>query len=1590
MKRVVLILIIVGIVGAVAGGAWLYFWATSPMKQLARADLALLAGNFDRALELADGFIAEHPDDWRGHYSRGRALTHLGKYEEAREALARAVEAKPGQVLIHLAVARTHSTPAREGLAAAVSDRDADAILEAVAQLDRAGAVLKACETGDPKAALDVRENLGLYQFEAARAHYTRHALLQFQADRAGMDGRDADAERLRTEADQAKEQGDQAVAEAAATLAEVVKSDPARQGALRAFVAACATRDDRKSVADVLAALEPLETQPPMTVAVLLRNDLALAGSPDREKLQEVAGTLDALVAAQEEAAFKPAQVRFGDTASAVPGTLTADEALEKLGALLEREPAFAEVLLLRARVASELATRVAPADRGRAAAVAGTYARAVSKLEGASPDTRARAEYVIGQTLLDRGEWRQAEEILRGPTSRHPQWSRGLGISQTIWLRAHLAYARAAEMSGQRERARRSLQAVLEANRSNPTANQHLAQGLLADAAAETVEAARDGLYREAFDRARAAYEALPDDPDVLRLYVQAAVRSDRPATAREVVENADKPEEDRPQMMLALADCYAALAAQGVGDAEKDRDRALALARQAADATPAKDDLEARLAKAAALGRLGRASQAELLLTQVVDEAPDSAAARFRLGALYEATNRVAQAVEQYEKAVELAPAEIGYRLALARAQLGSDLLEDCLDTCRWVLQRSPENRQAEQMLSAVRLRRGEIKLEETPAYDELEARGGLQLALQHLRQGEPQKCIDICRDELRDDPEDLNARRLLARAYLAQGEDAKAVEELEGVIRRAPQRLASYVELASVLARSRSPQEVERALAAVDGAKRDRIDLTMGILLERSGRPGPAAEAYARAAENTIADLDVRALGRVGRARTLAQAGHLDRAIVEMDRLAAEPAYRTPARLAKAGLLVRLQRLDEAGKVLQELRTTPDASLDLLRRLAGLYLRAGDTEAAVDVCREAVRRFPADALSHAAAADAYRVAGRTAEAVEEVRRAITLQPGNYALRTTLARILASQQQPAEALAVLQDLKALGEVAEIEGLFAEADLLARRGLHAQAVERLEEAARTGQADRSRVRLALGRAFAGLGKLDQAREELEKVPEFAAEYLEARQLLVALAESDEKRMAILDALQTKYPRSDRVVLQRMAILREADRPADAVKAFEAFLQGAGAPATALPPLAEAALQAMLEAGDLTAAADLAVRMTHLTRHPQWRGRAVLLQIETRPEEARGLLPEPPQGSVATAALGLCLALRQGTDPAPWADRIEQIQQDLADASAGMEVSRSLRLLAALAVGRTEQAEGALKALEEAGPVEYAAAREMVASASGPSKEAAALMEPMVAFGVGLSRVARPRAVDVLKLRPTCQWAAVLAARAGVEGPLLEDVVRTLKPDDCLVARALRAGLLIWKKQYREAAALYAEAARDAGGSPELRFQQAAALEVAGDLQTALPLYAQVWQETQDPTAANNAAYLTSQLHRDDPAKLEEALGWVAAAVEAQPDQPAYLDTKAWLQHLLGRDADALPALRRAVTAYPNSAQVHYHLGVVEASAGSRRLARWHLQAAVDFGGKARDEGRRVDPAETEAAELARETLARLDGSAS
>jgi tetratricopeptide (TPR) repeat protein len=97
---------------------------------------------------------------------------------------------------------------------------------------------------------------------------------------------------------------------------------------------------------------------------------------------------------------------------------------------------------------------------------------------------------------------------------------------------------------------------------------------------------------------------------------------------------------------------------------------------------------------------------------------------------------------------------------------------------------------------------------------------------------------------------------------------------------------------------------------------------------------------------------------------------------------------------------------------------------------------------------------------------------------------------------------------------------------------------------------------------------------------------------------------------------------------------------------------------------------------------------------------------------------------------------------------------------------------------------------------------------------------------------------------------------------------------------------------------------------------------------------------------------AIANMAWVYAQEGKD----LDVALGMAQKAKSQAPELPSITDTLAWVMYKKGNYSGAIPLLQECVQKVPDSAEYHYHLGVVLVADGQKDKGKSQLQAALQM----------------------------------
>ncbi len=104
--------------------------------------------------------------------------------------------------------------------------------------------------------------------------------------------------------------------------------------------------------------------------------------------------------------------------------------------------------------------------------------------------------------------------------------------------------------------------------------------------------------------------------------------------------------------------------------------------------------------------------------------------------------------------------------------------------------------------------------------------------------------------------------------------------------------------------------------------------------------------------------------------------------------------------------------------------------------------------------------------------------------------------------------------------------------------------------------------------------------------------------------------------------------------------------------------------------------------------------------------------------------------------------------------------------------------------------------------------------------------------------------------------------------------------------------------------------------------------------------------------QDTDNPVALNNVAWLYSQVGQND-----KALITAEKSYNLFPEEASFIDTYAWILVQQGQNEKGLALLQKAVSKAPNMAEVRYHLAVALKNAGRNAVAKKELEIVVSSG---------------------------------
>ncbi len=531
-------------------------------------------------------------------------------------------------------------------------------------------------------------------------------------------------------------------------------------------------------------------------------------------------------------------------------------------------------------------------------------------------------------------------------------------------------------------------------------------------------------------------------------------------------------------------------------------------------------------------------GNYPKARVALRNVLKIDPKDADAYFLFAQVEEKAKNWRNAVELYQKLVELVPDHTAGLIILAKYYLEARLIEHVVSTTDKVLAKDPRHPQANALKIAVLAVEGKLSDAMTKAkvlqsqfptepdvaillatlYSQEQRYSDAEATLQRALDAHP-KDMDllnnlntilvqaknmagaemVARRMIEAEPMLLDHRLRLARFFDAQGEQGKA----EGVLREAivldPNSEERRLVLSDFFSTRKNHLAAEQAFleAATHLPHSTKIQFGLAALYLKSGQDAKARAQYAALAK----DYKGKPAGLEAKVK-----------LAEMD-------------------LISGKQEEAEQQVQQVLKENPRSS-DALILSGRMALARRNEKDAVQAFRTVLHDQPELATVHFLLGQAYLLTGETNLAKESFEHAVALYPGQVDARRSLAALETQSGRHQQARARLDDLlkERPDDLAALDMLMM-VDLVTKNWIEA---ERTLERLRTASKDSAIAIMAEGRLRQAQGRLDMASAAYERAITLAPNDPEPLLSLVKLdiAQSHANRAkARLDALLTARP---------------------------------------------------------------------------------------------------------------------------------------------------------------------------------------------------------------------------------------------------------------------------------------------------------------------------------------------------------------------------------------------------------------------------------------------------------------------------
>lgn len=1088
----------------------------------------------------------------------------------------------------------------------------------------------------------------------------------------------------------------------------------------------------------------------------------------------------------------------------------------------------------------------------------------------------------------------------------------------------------------------AREAFKRAIDLNPSDPVPQRHL-----------TLLLVRQGQLDEAAASLEAFYRANPTDPQAIAMKLQFDISRGRRDAVASLVAQVRNVQPLTAEHLALLTDGLSFLGRF---------DEALECVRQWAKEQP--DRLQPRLRMAQLLLLLAQSQEARNVLEEAHRQFPDLPPVPQMLAEACLQAGLPAQAMEFLNELAEDTAQSTAVALLRARALAAAGQLEEALSLLQELLEAEPHLVAAHALAARIYQATGRFDKanEHLAGIDPAEVNETTDPALAaqiRLSLGQLDQAADICHRAIAWGAADPALRQILAVIHLRKNQPALAEANLLALARLQPNNAAVFEALARFYVEQNLIEKGLVELAGLQSLNETQARLAQARVLGAAGRPEQAIEKLEPIYPALIRQKDPRALEVADQlARLYLAARNRSEAALEV--------YR---RLIDAGFLsvwAQLRQID--------LTATTDGSARTLEKLDALadQLRPSSIAEDRNVLLEIVRRYnqlqsperairliqwwlehePSNPNLYRLKAEQQLRAGQFGSAVATLYEAIQRWPEDTRFVRQLALTYAAAADYRRAREVFLQLAERGGSAQRTALVDLGQMFLAIGLYEQAAETFRELEKSQKIGDAPTLLGLGRTLLALGQAEQAAEYLSRIPAYAPQYAQGQLLLARIDQAaghfEQARQRIRNLTEDPL----RAAAAAAELLR-MDLRQPAIQELAAWLD-AELNLEKLPHAVHRAwLNVRVKLSDQRRDPErLLATLAQLSRlypnaHQLLAGRMLVLARLNQAEQARQFFTMRPE--LRTSLYGpLLLAF------------LEQ-PVELPENYPAWE-----GLLVWLSQGQISQARYLVSKIAPAPGVFPSDVKELLIrpDLDTPAMRQAArlLCGAAAARHCTVFQLAADLARQAIQVQPEFLPAWGLLLQTLQDMGLSSD--QPLDPPfSGLPARVQQSAAgLLWgateatRSRNHSRAVEFLENLRQREPDNEhVIYALTQALHLAGRIDQALELLSELHLRTRSYASAveNDLAYLLAE-HR--PERLTEALALAREAYQAEPGNPAMLDTLGWIEHLSGRHMEALSLLNRAVLSLSDIPDVHYHLGKTYAGLGDLTWARFHLQRAAAF----------------------------------